>query len=40
MGIFFSIELGILSRLGIVLLARFFRHRLYVSWSKYVYKGV
>ena len=40
MGIFFSIELGILSGLGVLLLARFFRHRLYVSWSKYVYKGV
>ena len=38
MGIFFSIEFGILS--GVLLLARFFRHRLYVSWLKYVYKGI
>ena len=40
MGMFLSIEFGILSGLGVLLLARFFRHRLYVSWSKYVYKGV
>ena len=40
MGIFFSIEFSILSGLGVLLLARFFRHRLYVSWSKYVYKEV
>ena len=33
-------ELGILYGLGILLLARFFRHKLYVSWSKYVYRGV
>ena len=37
MGIFFSIEFGILSSPGVLLLARYFRHRLYVSWSKYVY---
>ena len=40
MGIFFSIEFGILFGLGVLLLARFFRHKLYVSWSKYVYSGV
>ena len=40
MGIFFSIEFGILFGPGVLLLVRFFRHRLYVSWSKYVYKGV
>ena len=31
---------GILSGPRVLLLARFFRHRLYVSLSKYVYKGV
>ena len=40
MGIFFSIEFGILSGPRVLLLARFLRHRLYVSWSSYVYKGV
>ena len=40
MGIFFNIEFGILSSPGVLLLVRFFRHRLYVSWSRYVYKGV
>ena len=39
-GICFSMEFGILSGPRILLLARFFRHRLYVSWSKYVYRGV
>ena len=29
--IFFSIEVGILSGLGVLLFARFFRHKLYVS---------
>ena len=33
-------EFGILSRPGVLLLARFFRHKLYVSWSKYVYRGL
>ena len=37
---FFSMEFGILSSLRVLLLARFFRHKLYVSWSKYVYRGV
>ena len=40
MAIFYSIEFGILCGLGVLLLARFLRHRLYVSWSKYVHKGV
>ena len=40
MAIFFSIKFGVLSGLGVLLLVRFFRHRLYVSWSKYVFKGV
>ena len=31
MGMFLSMEFGILSRLGVWLLARVFRHRLYVS---------
>ena len=40
MGIFFSIEFGILSGLGVLLLDKFFRHRLYVSQSRYVCRGV
>ena len=40
LGIFFSIGFGILSGPGVLLLGRYFRHRLYVSWSKCVYKGV
>ena len=40
MGILFSIELGILFGPGILLLARFFRHKLYVSRSRYVCRGV
>ena len=37
---FFSMELGILFGLGILLFARFLRQRLYVSKSKYVYRGI
>ena len=33
-------KLGILSGCGVLLLAKFFRHKLYVSWSKYVYRGL
>ena len=40
MGIFFRIEFGILSGPRVLLLARFFRHKLYVSWSRYVCNGV
>ena len=36
----FSIEFGILSGFGVLLLARFFRHKLCVSWLRYVYRGV
>ena len=39
-GIFFSIEFGILSGPRVLLLARFFRQRLYVSRSMYVCRGV
>ena len=35
-----SIELEILSVRGVLSLAKFFRHKLYVSWSKYVCRGV
>ena len=38
-GIFFSMEFDILSGPRVLLLARFFRHKLYISWSKYVYRG-
>ena len=33
---FLSIKFGILFGLGVLLLARFFRHKLYVSRSKYM----
>ena len=36
---FFNVEFEISSRLGVLLFARFLRHRLYISWSKYVYNG-
>ena len=39
-GMFFSIEFGMLSGRGVLLSARFFRHKLYVSMSKYVCSGV
>jgi hypothetical protein len=39
-GIFFRIELGILSSPGALLLLRFLRQKSYVSWSKYVCRGV
>ena len=39
-GIFFSMVLGILSGPGIFPFVRFFRHILYVAWSRYVCKGV
>ena len=35
-GMFFSIEFGILFGLGVLLFGRFFKHKLYVSMSKYV----
>ena len=37
---FFSIEFGILSRPGILLLDRCFKHRSYVSWLKYLCSGI
>ena len=37
---FLTMELGILSGHGILLFARFLTHRLYVSRSKYMYKGI
>ena len=37
---FFSIELGILSGPGALLLLRFLKQKSYVPWSKYVCKGV
>ena len=37
--LFFSMEFGILSGRGVLLLAKYFRYKLYVSWSKYVYRG-
>ena len=37
---FFSMEFGILSGLGVLLFARCFRHISYVSLSKYVCRGV
>ena len=39
-GIFFRIELGILSGPEALLLLRFLRQKSYVSWSKYVCRGV
>jgi hypothetical protein len=39
-GMFFRIELGILSGPGALLLLRFLRQKLYISWSKYVCKEV
>ena len=36
----FIIELGILSGPGALLLLRFLRQKSYVSWSKYVCRGV
>ena len=39
-GIFFRIELGILSGPGALLLLRFLRQKSYISWSKYVCRGV
>ena len=39
-GMFFSFEFCILSSPRVLLFARFFRHRLYVSMSKYVYSGI
>ena len=40
MGILFSIQFGILSGPRVLLLARFFRHKLYVSRSRYEYRRV
>ena len=39
-GIFFSMALGILSGPGVFPLAKFLRHMSYVSWSRYVCRGV
>ena len=40
MGIFFSMEFGIMSGPGVLLLAKSSRHELYVLWSRYVYRGL
>ena len=39
-GIFFRIELGILSCHGALLFSRFLRQKSYISWSKYVCRGI
>ena len=39
-GIFFNMALGILSGPGVFPLAKFLRHMSYVSWSRYVCRGI